>query len=452
MDLKNKLVTVIGLGNSGVNAAILAREAGASVRGTDLHDTPSIRDAKKLLEGKGINVEIGGHTKGFIRGSGLVVVSPGVEAGSPALRWAGEFKIPVIGEMELGFGFCKGRIIAITGTNGKSTVTTLAGEILKDGGVDAVVCGNIGNSLCGEIPRIKYNTWVLLEVSSFQLERIEDFKPHIAVILNVTDDHMDRYRSFNEYINEKLKIFANQDKGDILIVNYDDKKLRGLAGKAKSKVLFFSRFEKTLGACLEGNQIWCGPDGRARKICGIDDMRLKGLHNVENVLACCLIGVIAGVKEGSIRDTVRNFKGLSHRFQAVGFIDGVEYIDDSKGTTVDSTCRALESCAGPVILIAGGKDKHSDYSVARDIVARKVRDLVLIGEAKGAIKKALEGACAVHEVKDMFEAVVAAHKLAGTDCVVLLSPMCSSFDMFKDYRQRGEVFREAVERLSKTYV
>ena len=428
IDIKNKMVTIVGLGNSGVNAAILLKDNGASVRATDLSNAPAAREAKKLLESKGISVEIGRHTEDFVKGSDLVVVSPGVEDSSPPVKWANALHIPIIGEMELGYRFCKGKIIAITGTNGKSTVTSLIAQMLKDGDLDVVVCGNIGNSLCGEMPRIKAGTWVVLEVSSFQLEKIELFKPHIAVILNIRDDHMDRYTRFSDYFNEKLKIFRNQDANDYLVLNGNAGELKDIAKSAASKVLFYSKADKRYDTF---------------------DMKLKGTHNVENVLASSLVAGLAGVGADSIKRTVSTFKGLAHRFETVDVVDGVEYIDDSKGTTVDSTYRALESCGKPVILIAGGKDKHSDYCRIKDMVRKKVKRLVLIGEAAGAIKKALEGASPISEAKDMYAAVAAAHSFADKDSLVLLSPMCSSFDMFSSYKERGEVFRRAVKQLKE---
>ena len=422
MNLKDKKVTVIGLGNSGFNAAMLAAENGAKVWATDAGSAPALQEAKKKLEEKGVKVEIGAHTEEYIKGSDLVVVSPGVEEASPALKWARGDKIPVGGEMEFGYRFCKGRIIAITGTNGKSTVTTLIGQILKDGGLDAVVCGNIGNSLSGEISRIKKDTWVVLEVSSFQLETIVDFKPHIAVILNITDDHMDRYTKFSDYFNWKLKVFKNQDKDDHLVLNYDAENLRGLEKIATSRVSFYKKSPSD-----------------------IFDTRLKGIHNTENILAAILAASLAGVKMPSMLCTIKDFKGLAHRFETVAVIDGVEYIDDSKGTTVDSTARAIDSCKSPVILIAGGKDKHSDYKTIKSKVKEKVRDLILIGEAGDAIARALKGDCAVHSAKDMDEAVRLARRLAKKGDSVLLSPMCSSFDMYRSYKHRGEVFRKAVD-------
>ena len=451
MDLKNKKVTVVGLGNSGLAAAILLNSIGADTYATDSHDTPVIRDSRNLLENRGVRVEIGKHTEDFIKGSKLVVVSPGVGDDSPAIRWANALPVPIISEMELGYRFCKGKIIGITGTNGKSTVTTLIGEILKSGGKDTVVCGNIGNSLCGEIPRIKKGTWVVLEVSSFQLERIEKFKAHIAVILNITDDHMDRYKNFEEYFTEKLKIFRNQDKDDVLILNYDAENLRRLKDRARSRTLFYSRLKATNGAYIKGTDIFCLTDGSEEKVLSTRDIALKGLYNVENILASALVGRLARVNPESIRDAIRNFKGLSHRFETVDIIDGVEYIDDSKGTTVDSTIRALESCSKDVVLIAGGKDKFSNYSLARDMIEKKVRHLVLIGEASGAIKKAVGDLVDTRQVSDMLEAVSMAKGLAKSGWAVLLSPMCSSFDMFTSYRERGEVFKREVRSIKESY-
>lgn len=439
-------ITVIGLGNSGLNAAILLKDMGHEVRVTESCDSASVLKNIKSLEHKKIPYEIG-HTKDFISGSSLVVASPGVEESSPAMKWARKSKIQIISEMELGYRYCKGRIIAITGTNGKSTVTTLIGEMLKNGGVDSVVCGNIGNSLCGEIGRIEYGTWVVLEVSSFQLEKITDFKPNIAVILNITDDHMDRYSKFTDYYNEKLKVFKNQDENDALILNRDARELKGLEKNARSRVLYYSRLAKTNGAYLKQDSLIYNQNGKEIQLCSVRDIGLKGLHNVENVLVSSLACMIAGLKPLYIKDTIRNFRGLSHRFETVATVNGVEYIDDSKGTTVDSTCRALQSCEKPVVLIAGGKDKNSNYEAIKDLVKDKVRHLVLIGEARGRIKAALGSSVDTCEAATMDEAVKMASRLAEKNYIVLLSPMCSSFDMFSSYKERGDVFKKAVMAL-----
>lgn len=452
VSMSGRRVTVIGLGNSGVNAALLLSKHGAKVFATDSGMNAELERSKAKLEARKINVELGAHTEAFVKGSDLVVLSPGVEDSSQALKWALEHKIKIIGEMELGYLFCKGRIIAITGTNGKSTVTTLIGEILKDSGKDTVVCGNIGNSLCGEIAKIKKDTWVVLEVSSAQLEHVEKFKPHIAIILNVTDDHMDRYRSFYEYFNHKLKIFANQDRDDLLILNYDAENLRNLKGLAGSNVLFYARERLAansyeIAAYVRDEWICCICGEGEKEIMHLNEIKLKGLHNLENVIVSSLVGMIACATERSIRDTVRKFTGLAHRFETVDVVEGVEYIDDSKSTTVDSTKRALESCSKPVVLIAGGKDKHSDYSAVKNSVEDKARHVVLIGEAAGAIKKALVANTIIHEAGDMDEAVEMSSKLAKDGWAVLLSPMCSSFDMYKNYKERGDKFKEAVGKL-----
>lgn len=448
MKLKNKKVTVVGLGNSGLNAAILLSDVGARVQVTDSRDNRDVQNNLAALKDRKIRIETGGHTKDFIRGSELIVLSPGVEDSSPAVKWAVELNIPMISELELGFRFCKGRIIAITGTNGKSTVATLIGEILKDAGIEMIVCGNIGNSLCGEMQRISDRTLVVLEVSSFQLERTKRFKPHIAAILNITDDHLDRYKRFDDYFNEKLKVFRNQDKDDILILNYDAENLRPLKDMARSRTLFYSRYDRVAGAYSRDDEIVSLVDGEEHKLCSINDIRyLKGTHNLENVLVSSLVACLLGVDAQSIRDTVRKFKGLPHRFETVGILGGVEFVDDSKGTTVDSTYRALESCEVPVILIAGGRDKNSDYSVIKDLIRKKVKALILIGEARERIKKALGSVVETRYADTMPEAVKTSYRLAKGKTMVLLSPMCSSFDMFRDYKERGDAFREAVRKL-----
>jgi UDP-N-acetylmuramoylalanine--D-glutamate ligase len=372
------------------------------------------------------------------------------------MKWALKHKIKIISEMELGYRFCKGRIIAITGTNGKSTVTTLIGEILKDAGKDTVVCGNIGNALCGEVSKIRKDTWVVLEVSSAQLERVDTFKPYMAIVLNITDDHMDRYKNFYEYFNYKLKIFMNQDENDILILNFDAENLRRLKGLARSNVLFYAKERPAsraydMAAYVKDEWICCIHGEGEKEIMCVQDIKLKGVHNLENVVASSLVGMIAGATERSIRDTVRKFTGLEHRFETVATIEGVEYIDDSKSTTVDSTKRALESCSKPVILIAGGKDKYSDYNLVKNTVEEKVRHVVLIGEASGAIKRVLVENALIHDARDMDEAVEISSTLAKDGWVVLLSPMCSSFDMYKNYKERGNKFKEAVKKLKRAH-
>ncbi len=452
MDLKNKKVTVAGLGNSGLSAAMALDDLGAFVRVTEKADNPDIRNNIERLEHRDIGIEIGGHTKSFIEDSALLVLSPGVPDDSPPVVWAEALKIPIISEMELGYRLCRGRMIAITGTNGKSTVTTLVGNILKEAGFKTVVCGNIGNALSGEVGRITKDHWVALEVSSFQLERAAEFRPAISVILNITDDHQDRYPGFKRYFDEKTKIFRNQEKDDMLVLNYDALNLRGLkeAFRPKAEVLFYSRLEPVNGAFVKDGKIFCVAKGVQKEICGVNDIKLKGSHNLENVLAAVLAATLAGANADSVQDAIKKFAGLPHRFETVAVINGVKFVDDSKGTTVDSTIRALESGReNKVVLIAGGRDKNSDYTAIREMVKRKVKHLVLIGEAKDRIKKAVSDLAPASEAGTMEEAVDISFNLSRRGEMVLLSPMCSSFDMFRDYRHRGDAFKAAVMRLTQ---
>jgi UDP-N-acetylmuramoylalanine--D-glutamate ligase len=451
MDLKGKKVLVVGLARTGIATAKFLKTKGSLVTTTELKPKEEMEEAEQELKWMDISTEWGGHQAETFLKQDRIVVSPGVDLSIEPIQKAIKQGVKVISEIELAYHFIHVPIIAITGTNGKSTVTTLLGQILKSGGKDTVVCGNIGNSLCGEIQRIREDTWVVLEVSSAQLERIESFKPRIAVILNITDDHMDRYKNFYEYFNYKLKMFAHQDERDVLILNHDAENLRRIKGLARSRVLFYAKNKKSNGyeidAYVKDDKICCVYDAPEKRIMPVADIKLKGTHNLENVLACSLAAVVAGVRDDAIRTTVAAFTGLEHRFETVDTIDNVEYIDDSKGTTVDSTRRAIESCDKSLILIAGGKDKHSDYRAIRDMVRDRVMHMVLIGEATKSIRKALGDVVTTHEAKDMFEAVEKSHSLAKDNWAVLLSPMCSSFDMFKDYKERGEVFRQAVAKL-----
>nr|MBP6943922.1 UDP-N-acetylmuramoyl-L-alanine--D-glutamate ligase [Candidatus Omnitrophota bacterium] len=361
-DFKGKKVTVAGLAKSGMAAALLLKKRGAVVWATDSGDSPALREHKRLLEKKGIAVEIGGHSRGYIRGKDLVVISPGVPEGSPVLKWAGEYGVPAIGEIELGYLCCEVPIVAVTGTNGKSTTTTLIGEILRRGGRRAVVCGNIGNPFCGEIGKTTKDSVVVLEVSSFQLESVKEFRPYVAVVLNISQNHFDRHPGLDAYVNAKSRIFANQRKADWAVLNLDDPAVKGLSARTKAKAVFFSRRKGLPGL-----------------LCRPEELKIKGAHNIENVLACQRVAAIFGIKPAKVRQALKGFRGLEHRFERVAQKRGVEFINDSKGTTVLATVMALESCVKPVILIAGGHDKGSDFGKARKAVGSKVKRLVLIG-------------------------------------------------------------------------
>lgn len=443
-DFKNKRVTVIGLARSGMSAALLLRDLGADVYATDSGDSEDLRKNERYLKLKGIEVEIGEHTRQFVKDKDLIVISPGVADTSPAVIWANEDGVPIISEIELGYLCCDAPIVAITGTNGKSTVTTLIGEILRQGLRDVVVCGNLGNPFCGEMPKIKSNSVVVLEVSSFQLERIKDFRPYVCVLLNISQNHFDRHPDLNSYINAKARIFNNQDESDWAVLNYDDELVRGLKEKTKANILYFSLTKKVVGAYLNDKYLTISTNGIEQLLCEAPQLKVRGGHNIENVLASLCVASILGISPKHAADAVKNFKGLEHRFEYVTSIDDVDFINDSKSTTVLSTMRALEACDKPVILIAGGKDKGSDFRKARSTIASKVKDVILIGAAKDKIKEHLKGAVPITEASSMEEAVKIAYFKADKGSAVLLSPMCASFDMFRDFEDRGRVFKEAV--------
>ena len=448
MDYRNKKIVIVGLGNSGINSALSLYDVGAIVSVTDSNDNEDIRKNVELLKEKYIDYEIGKHTREFLEDAELIVVSPGVENNAIPIRYAGENKIPIISEIELGFSLCKGRIVAITGTNGKSTVVSLIGGMLKAAKMPHIVCGNIGNSLCGELAKIKKNTNVILEVSSFQLERIKTFKPFISVILNIADDHLDRHKDFSEYFNAKKRVYEMQRSGDFTILNYDNPPLRklGISGNIESKVLYFSRKEKVEGAYLDKDGLKTFLKNRIKWILK-PETNLKGEHNEENILASTLTAILLGVNKASISKAIKKFKPLAHRFETIALINGVEFIDDSKATNVDSAYRALNSVKRPVILIAGGKDKHISYSSVIPAVKKKVKKMILIGEASDRMESIFKKVVSVEKAKSLEDAVNIAAKSASKGDVLLLSPMCSSFDMFSNYKERGKVFQNAVRKI-----
>lgn len=441
MDFKNKRVTIIGLSDSGFSAAKFLKSRNAEVRISETADTAAVK-AKLGVLGD-VECEIGGHTRSFVAKSDMIVVSPGVPLNAEPVKWAKENGIPVISELELGAMFCPAPIIAVTGTNGKSTTVTLIHEILRANKVRSFLLGNIGTPICEDISKISRDSVVSLEVSSFQLETIKTFRPKIAVYLNLTQDHLDRYGSMEKYASAKFRIFENQKSSDCAVLNSDDPVVRALGGKIRSKAFYFSMKQKVRGAYLEGERLILDLGKGPVDICGRNDINLAGDHNVENALAAMLaVRLLKG--RADIAPTLRTFSGLRHRFELAAEYEGVRYVDDSKSTTVDSTIKALRSLPGNVILIAGGRDKGSDYSFVKNEL-KKIKGLILIGEARSKIKKYFDGLTVpVKEAETMREAVSMARQSAVKGDTVLLSPMCSSFDMFKDYKDRGETFHAAV--------
>ncbi|MBL7068481.1 MAG: UDP-N-acetylmuramoyl-L-alanine--D-glutamate ligase [Candidatus Omnitrophica bacterium] len=451
MELKDKRVTVVGLGISGEAAAKFLHEHNAKVRVTDKSDNPQVQQDARALKDMGIECELGEHREAFLEGSELIVVSPGVDNSALPVKWADERGIPVISEIELGYRFCRAPIIAVSGTNGKSTVTSLIGQMFTAGGRDVYICGNIGVPFTSVVSMAAPEAVVVLEISSFQLERIDTFSPHIAVMLNITQDHLDRYANFDEYANAKLRLFSNQKAADYAIVNYDQAKFKDLS--AKSKLLYFSKRslpKKFEGVFVENEELLVRRDGRYIWLAAKEELSLSGEHNLENALASGLAALISGVEPNIIKETLCHFKGLSHRFELVDTINGIKFVDDSKATNVDSVKKAVQSSSKGIILIAGGRDKSSDYRILAGPLKEKVKSMLLIGEAREKIKKALSGAVPISFAESLEEAVKTAFGSARNGDTVLLSPMCSSFDMFRDYKERGEVFRNAVNSLKRS--
>lgn len=410
---RNKKVTIVGLARSGLACANLLYDLGADVSITDIQDSTITRLNVSKLKSKHIQVELGIHTDEFIRNRDFIIVSPGVHGNSLPLLWAKEFGVPLISEIEAGWILCPAKVIAVTGSNGKTTVTTLIGMAVEATGKKAFVCGNIGTPFCAELPKIGADDIVVLEVSSFQLATIDKFKPKISVILNFSRNHLDRHKNIQEYLDAKKQIFVNHDSSDYLVINQNDYILKDSAAAANSTVVYFSQTPEF------------NPNQAA-------------------VFSVCSI---LGINKEVVLDVFSKFRGIEHRMEPAGEVNRIKFINDSKATTVESCIWALQNISNPVILIAGGKDKGVDYSRILNSACGKVKEVVLIGEAKELIKKAINGRLNIEEAGTLEEAVNKAfYKAVPGDCV-LLSPMCASFDMFSSYEERGRVFKEIVKKI-----
>jgi len=450
MDVKDKRVLVVGLGKSGVASALFLKKRGARVTVSDTKSPDQLRDEIPLLLDHGIAVETGGHGERTFRGQDLIVVSPGVPVDAPPLvqaRAAGE---PVIGEIELAAQNLSGPIVAITGSNGKTTTTTLAGEILAAGGFQVSVGGNIGTPAISLAERATSETIVVLEVSSFQLETIQTFRPKVAVILNVTPDHLDRHRTFQTYVDAKARIFENQLSSDFAVLNEDDPTCHALGDRTRAQVFWFSRKrEVQRGAYVRDERIFFRDGQSQREVMLVSEIPLKGAHNVENVLAGVCAGMLMGCDPEKIRQAVRNFKAVEHRLEYVATIKGVDYFNDSKATNVDATIKALESFPRNIHLILGGKDKGSDYTVLNDLLRDRVKRVYTIGAAAEKIESHIKGAAEIVHAETLENAIRRASAVAQPGDIVLLAPACASFDQFQSYNHRGRVFKEVVQSLAQ---
>ena len=450
MELNNKRVLVVGLGKSGVASALFLRSRGAQVTVSDSKPQEQLSEEIPILLDHGIIIETGGHGERTFHGQDLIVVSPGVPADSPPLVQARALGEPVIGEIELAAQFLPKSIVAITGSNGKTTTTTLTGEIITAGGYPTRVGGNIGTPAISLVATARPDSVVVLEVSSFQLETIQTFRPRVAVVLNVTPDHLDRHRTFETYVDAKGRIFENQQADDFAVLNADDPVCVGLAGRTRAQVFWFSRKKEVQqGASLRDGRILFRDSSGQQEIMVASEIPLKGAHNLENTLAAICAGALMKCAPERIRAAVRNFKAVEHRLEYVATVRGVEYYNDSKATNVDATIKALESFPANIHLIVGGKDKGSDYTVLNDLLRQRVKRVYTIGAAAEKIESQVKDAAEIVHAESLDNAVQRASANAQPGDVVLLAPACASFDQFRNYEHRGKVFKDLVQRLAR---
>ncbi|HEX8893127.1 MAG TPA: UDP-N-acetylmuramoyl-L-alanine--D-glutamate ligase [Terriglobales bacterium] len=447
MDVKGKRVLVVGLGKSGIASALFLADHGARVAVSDTKSEEELHHEIPQLLDRGIVVEAGYHNERTFKEQELIVISPGVPSDVPQLEQARQAGIPVIGEVELAARYLKGRIVAITGSNGKTTTTALTGEIIAAAGKKILVGGNIGTPAISFVETATDDAYIVLEVSSFQLETIETFHPKIAVVLNVTPDHLDRHHTFENYAAAKARIFENQTAADFAVLNADDATCVAMAAKTKAAVYWFSRQHLgERGSFVRRDDIIWRDRDHEQTIMPVAEIGLKGAHNVENVLAGVCAGMLAGVDPADIRRAVAAFKAVEHRLEFVATIRGVDYYNDSKATNVDATIKALESFAGGVHVILGGKDKGSDYSVLNPLLQERVKRVYTIGAAAPKIESQIKGVPVV-SAGTIDTAVRLAGESAAAGDIVLLAPACASFDQFVSYEHRGRVFKDLVRQM-----
>ncbi len=444
MELGNKKVAVIGLGKTGQALIKFLLNKKANVTGCD-QDKSSFKKLSKLP----INFSLGKNYLRNLSDFEIIFVSPGVPLDLPEIKSVKD-KVRVSSEIELFFEYCPAPIIGITGTNGKTTTTSLTSKILKQGSKKIFTGGNIGEPLIDKISQIKKNDLVILELSSFQLETLEK-SPHIAAVLNITPDHLDRYKDFNNYKKAKVKIVNHQNKKDFAILNFDDTNTNSLKNKNKASVFGFSTIKiLNRGAYLKSNQIIIKDRSITKKICKLDDIHLPGKHNIENILAAVIVAYLCKISPVKMKKAIWGFKGIEHRLEFVRLLNKRKVYNDSKATTPESTTAALNAFDNPIILIAGGYDKHADFSKMAKVIVKKVKHLILIGKTAKQISKAVQQQKTKVQIsfsKNLKEAVVKSYKTSQPNDIILLSPACASYDMFKNYEERGKSFKKLVNKL-----
>jgi len=450
MELAGKNVLVFGAAVSGISAAETLLAAGARVTLADGKELEKLKQTDGLtgLTGRA-SLALGRQDEALLDTMDLLILSPGISIHHALPQAALRRKIPVWGEVELAGRLCQAPIVAVTGTNGKTTTTTLLGEMMKTRYDEVVIGGNIGVGLAQAVGRAGADGYVVAEISSFQLEAAGTFHPHIAVMLNLTPDHLDRHGSLEGYAAVKEQIFANQTPQDFLVLNHDDPRVSDMANRCRSQAFFFSRqIELETGAFVSAGAISLRWQGKTETVCRIDEMKLFGGHNVENALAACSAAYLAGVAPLQMAKVLREFSGVEHRIEPVATLEGVRWFNDSKATNPESSIKALEAFPGQVILIAGGRDKNTDLAEFMNLVKQKVDRLILIGEAAERFAAAAQaaGVANIVQADSLAEAVETARQLARSPQVVLLSPACASYDMFDNYEQRGRIFKQLVRK------
>jgi len=452
MELKGKKTLVLGAGRSGIASAKFLAERGAVVA---LHDKKDVEAwpeaARSLRESHGVGLISGDMPSWLLDQIELVVISPGVPTNTIPARYVDRKDGEVIGEVELAYRFMKGRVVGITGSNGKTTTTTLIGELLKNSGIPTHVGGNIGTPLLSLADASTDDTWTVVELSSFQLETIKDFRADVAICLNVTPNHLDRYDAFLDYAAAKHRIFMNQTAENVAVLNADDEITAGWASGLKAHVVFFSvKKELDEGLFLRGRDLVCRSGGKEKVLTTRDEIFLRGMHNVENVLAAFAAGLACGASPDSMRQTVADFKGVEHRIEFVDEIGEVRFYNDSKATSVDATTKALEALSesdGKTVLILGGRGKNAPYAPLIPLIESSVRALVLVGEDADNIERQLTGTAEIIRAATMQDCVELGFGAARPGDAVLLAPACASFDMFGSYEERGREFKSEVEKL-----
>ena len=449
---QGKRVMVLGLARSGVAVAQLLCKCGATVLLSDKKTKEQLGDSVKALEDLNCEWFVGQGPEAAMEKADVLLISPGVPIDAPVVKMAQEKGIPVTGELEVAAQLCAGLQVALTGTNGKTTTVSLLGEIFRAAGKIAHVAGNIGYPLSAAAMESAQDDAVVVEVSSFQLETTKDFHPRVAAVLNLTPDHLNRHYTMENYAAVKRHIFDCQTENDVAVLNYDDAACRDMAKGLKAKVAWFSRKEELAeGAFVRDGQIVLRWKNDEKIVCPTQEVFIPGPHNLENALAAAMMAYAAGVPAPVIRYVLRTFKGVEHRIEPVRDLDGVRWYNDSKGTNVDSTIKAVETMTAPTVLILGGSDKGTPFDELAEVIVKsgQIKDVVLCGATGPKIEKALldAGYTAIHHAKTYEETVKMCRELAVEGGNVLLSPACASFDMFSDYEQRGRIFKDLVNNL-----